>query len=96
MDDIGSISGTPAEMKHNLLRQELILDADDRRGLIDELNHIGLSHQINGHVIVPYAGETPQEIIAALKTPLTMLKIAEPSLEDAYIEYLKRTGGAAA
>jgi ABC-2 type transport system ATP-binding protein len=31
-----------------------------------------------------------QNIIAGLKTPLTVLKIHEPSLEDAYVELLRK------
>jgi len=38
---------------------------------------------------VPYQGSA-QAIIARLKTELTVLKIHEPSLEDAYIEFLEK------
>ncbi|MCL2460652.1 MAG: ATP-binding cassette domain-containing protein [Euryarchaeota archaeon] len=82
----------PEEIKKSLLRQELILDAEDRTALITELSSLGLSFTVNGHVIVPYQ-ESAQEIIARLQTKLTLLKINEPSLEDAYIEFLKETGG---
>lgn len=91
-----SISGSPDEMKQSLLKQELILDADDRGQLISELSGMGLFHRIDGHIIVPYQEKTAQEIIAGLDTKLTVLRIAEPSLEDAYVEYLLRTGGQAA
>ncbi len=91
-----AISGSPDEMKQSLLKQELILDAEDRGALIREISGMGLFHRIDGHIIVPYQDITPQEIIARLETKLTVLKIQEPSLEDAYIEYLMRTGGAAA
>lgn len=90
-----AISGSPDEMKQSLLKQELILDADDRGQLIFELDHMGMFHRIDGHIIVPYQDMTAQEVIARLKTKLTVLKIQEPSLEDAYVEYLLRTGGEA-
>ena len=82
---------SPEELKKSLLRQELILDAEDRTALANELSALGLSFTMNGHVIVPYQGSA-QEIIAQLQTKLTVLKIHEPSLEDAYIEFLNKTG----
>ncbi|KAA6318578.1 ABC transporter ATP-binding protein [termite gut metagenome] len=91
-----AINGSPDEMKQSLLKQELILDADDRRQLIDELSGMGMFHKIEEHIIVPYQELTAQEIIARLKTKLSVLKIQEPTLEDAYIEYLTVSGGKAA
>lgn len=85
----------PEEMKKSLIRQELILDADNRENLTGELSEMGLFHRKDAHIVVPYQDKTAQEIIAGLKTRLTVLKINEPSLEDAYVEYLKKTGGAA-
>jgi ABC-2 type transport system ATP-binding protein len=87
---------SPEEMKKSLLRQELVLDADDREGLTGELSELGLFHKKDAHIIVPYQDKTAQEIIARLNTKLTLLKINEPTLEDAYVEYLNKTGGAAA
>ena len=90
-----AISGSPEEMKANLLKQELVLDAPDRGRLIRELSGMGLDYRVDSHIIVPYEG-TAQRIIAGLKTDLTVLQIQQPSLEDAYVEYLKRTEGEAA
>lgn len=87
--------GSPEEMKSHLLKQQLVLDADDRDGLLAELSALGLFHKTEAHIIVPYQEMTAQEIIAKLKTRLSVLKIEEPSLEDAYIEYLKLGGKAA-
>lgn len=90
-----AISGSPEEMKNNLLKQRLILDADDRGGLLHELEGMGLVHTTGQHIVVPYQDKSAQEIIAALITRLSVLKIEEPSLEDAYIEYLKKGDAAA-
>ncbi|MDR3313857.1 MAG: ABC transporter ATP-binding protein [Oscillospiraceae bacterium] len=87
----------PEEMKRSLLRQELILDANDRDALAAEVAALhSFRHAANGHIIIPYTGGTAQEIIRSIQTPLTTLQIHEPTLEDAYIEYLKATGGQAA
>lgn len=87
---------SPEEMKKSLLRKEIILDADDQAGLTSELSELGLFHKKATHIIVPYQDRTPQEIISRLKTKLTVLEIKEPSLEDAYVEYINKTGGGAA
>jgi ABC-2 type transport system ATP-binding protein len=86
----------PEEMKKSLLQHELILDAEDRDGLTSELTELELFHKKDTHIIVPYQNRTAQDIIAGLKTKLTVLEINEPSLEDAYVEYINKTGGAAA
>ncbi|MCL2773012.1 MAG: ABC transporter ATP-binding protein [Oscillospiraceae bacterium] len=83
-----AISGSPDEMKQTLLKQELVLDADNRDNLTEELIQMGLPYHIEEHITVPYQNITAQEIIAKLKSKLTVLKIKEPSLEDAYIEYI--------
>jgi len=85
---------SPEEMKQSLLRQELILDAADRAALTNELSGMGLSYTVNGRVVVSYQGSA-QEIIAKLQTQLTVLRIHEPTLEDAYVEFLNEAGGEA-
>ncbi len=80
---------SPDELKRKLLRHELILDADNRTALTDELSALKLPFTVNGRVSVPFQG-TAQDIISRLKTDLTVLRIHEPSLEDAYIEFLNK------
>lgn len=84
---------SPEEMKQSLLRQELILDASDRDALTTELSELHLTYRVNGHVIVPFYEQTIQTVISKLETPLTLLKIHEPTLEDAYVEFLNQNGG---
>jgi ABC-2 type transport system ATP-binding protein len=83
----------PDEMKAGLLRQELAVDAENRPLLLAELTRLGLHYVVNEHITVPYRDLTAQEIIAQLGTKLTVLKIHEPSLEDAYIEFLNGKKG---
>ena len=82
---------SPLEMKQSLLRHELIIDATDRTELITELNALGLKYTVNNHLIVPFR-DSAQEIITKLRTKLSVLKVNEPSLEDAYIEFLDKEG----
>jgi len=85
---------SPEELKDSLMRQELIIDAANRAELTAELTSLGLSYVMNGHVIVPFQGSA-QDIISRLQTKLTVLRIHEPSLEDAYVEFLNKIGGEA-
>jgi ABC-2 type transport system ATP-binding protein len=85
---------SPEALKQSLLRQELLIDAHNRAALASELNELGLRYTMNGHIAVPYRGSA-QELIAKIKTPLSVLKIHEPTLEDAYVEFLKKNGGLA-
>ena len=80
---------SPEELKRKLLRHELILDAEDRTALTAELSGLGVPFTVNGRIAVPFQG-TGQDIISRLKTDLTVLRIHEPSLEDAYIEFLNK------
>lgn len=83
---------SPQEMKKQLLKQELILDAENRVNLVKELNSLGIPFREESYILVPYE-ESAQKIISKLETELTVLRIHEPSLEDAYIEFLNETGG---
>jgi len=86
---------SPQEMKRSLLKQELILDAEDRTALVSELTALGVPFSVNGRIIVPYQ-QSAQDVISRLRTKLTVLRIHEPSLEDAYVEFLNKTGRDAA
>jgi ABC-2 type transport system ATP-binding protein len=86
---------SPETLKRSLLRHELIIDAEDRTALINELTVLGLPFTVNGRIIVPYQ-ESAQDVISRLRTKLTVLRIHEPSLEDAYVEFLNNTRSGAA
>lgn len=86
---------SPEEMKQGFLRQELIVDAQDRDALVSELTTLGLPYTIDKHLVVPYQ-ESAQEIISRLQTKLSVLKLNEPTLEDAYVEFLNKIGSEAA
>ena len=87
------ISGSPQDMKNSLLRKELIIDAENPEELCLELTQKGWQHSVEDHIIVPYQGMSIQEIIGGLTTKLSLLRIHEPTLEDAYISYLQNEGG---
>ncbi|MGH3122573.1 MAG: ABC transporter ATP-binding protein [Streptosporangiaceae bacterium] len=87
--------GSPAEVKARQLSPELVLDARDRAGLRRELESRGLAvsaSQPAGPLRVPLDGRGAQAIIASMNTELTRFQIAEPTLEDAYLQLLERAG----
>jgi ABC-2 type transport system ATP-binding protein len=86
--------GTPDEMKAALLERSIILDAADRPGLVRELSGLGLAPVVgeDGLVRVAYEGVTAQSVIARIATPLTVLRVHDPSLEEAYVELLRSAG----
>jgi ABC-2 type transport system ATP-binding protein len=87
-----AVIGTPDELKRELLDRSVILDAVDRPALLAELAGLGSAPTFDaaGLVRIPYLTATPQDLIARISTPLTTLRIHEPSLEEAYIELLRR------
>jgi ABC-2 type transport system ATP-binding protein len=93
-----SVIGTPDELKRELLDRSLLLAADDRPGLVQELQGLGLEPVVdtNGLVRVAYEGTTAQSLITRIQTPLSVLRIHEPSLEEAYVELLRTSEEAAA
>jgi ABC-2 type transport system ATP-binding protein len=89
--------GTPDEMKAALLERSIEMDATDRPALVAELGALGLDPAIgdDGLVRVAYDGLTAQSVIARIATPLSVLRVHDPSLEEAYVELLRSTDPAA-
>ena len=97
--DHGRISmiGSPDHMKRQLLERSIVLDAVDRERLLTELRGLGLDPAIDptGLVRVAYEGDTAQSLISRIRTPLSVLRVHEPSLEEAYVELLRGSQEAA-
>jgi ABC-2 type transport system ATP-binding protein len=94
-----AILGTPDELKRQLLDRSVLLDAVDRDSLLTELTGMGLApttDDVSGLVRVAYADDTAQSLIARLTTPLSVLRVHDPSLEEAYVELLRTNQEAAA
>lgn len=80
------LAGTPEYLKSTLLKKELHLDAADRENLLSELRGMGKTPQTHANYIaVTFEDKTPMAILSNLRTPLTKVKIIEPTLEDAYV-----------
>lgn len=93
-----AVIGTPEEMKERLLERTVELDAVDRPALAADLRSLGLrpTQLPDGVLRVAFEGATAQDLIGRIDTPLTVLRVREPSLEEAYVELLRQTEEAAA
>ncbi|MCI0714448.1 MAG: ABC transporter ATP-binding protein [Chloroflexi bacterium] len=84
-----TLHATPYQLKQRLLDRYVLVDAADHEQLKAELTSRGITFSTNGSGFkIPYTGPTPQDVIARLETPLSVLEIYEPSLEEAYVHLL--------
>ena len=80
---------TPDKMKQRLIDRYILVDSPDHDRLAAELTGHGIRFTGNGSGFkIPYQEATPQALIAGLGTPLSLLKVHEPSLEEAYVDLL--------
>ncbi|MBI4225027.1 MAG: ATP-binding cassette domain-containing protein [Candidatus Sungbacteria bacterium] len=82
--------GTPAETKKGLIAEYLLIDAKDRKALRSELTHLGLAFTAADLFQVSLGNKTAYQIVKELRTPLTVLKIHNPTLEEAYLEMIQK------
>ncbi len=84
-----ALHATPNQMKQSLLDHYMLVDAPNHEQLQTELSERGIPFNINGKGFkIPYQDATPQALISRLKTPLCLLKVHEPSLEEAYVNLI--------
>jgi ABC-2 type transport system ATP-binding protein len=82
--------GSPAAVKAELAHERLVLDAADRNALRSELNRLGLQFSEPAPFQVSLDGQTVQQVIKAIDTPLTVVRVDAPSLEDAYLKIVAK------
>ncbi len=80
--------GTPTEIKHTLIENYVITDAKNRPKLAAELTKHKLKFTGTGPFQISLGKQSAQKIIQNIHTPLTLLDIHNPSLEDAYVEII--------
>jgi ABC-2 type transport system ATP-binding protein len=80
--------GTPAQVKADLIEDYLLIDADDRPRLVDELSRKQIAYSSSGPFKVALDGATAHQILRAIETPLCVVRTHTPSLEDAYLEII--------
>jgi ABC-2 type transport system ATP-binding protein len=83
--------GTPAHIKSKLIQKYIILDAEDRLRLTDELTENKYDFDGHGPFRIHLNGHNAQDIIKSIDTKLSFLDIYNPSLEEAYVQIIKET-----
>ena len=81
--------GTPGDLKRNLIEEYLLIDSKDKKKLLSELKNKQLQYEEEEIVKVHLGQHSAQEIISLIKTPLNVLKIHTPTLEEAYFEIIE-------
>jgi ABC-2 type transport system ATP-binding protein len=83
-------SGTPHELKAQLVDHYVLIDAADRARLRAELRSLGIPFDEPGLVRVRAGPAGVHGLMKAIQTPLTTVRTHTPSLEDAYLEIIRR------
>jgi ABC-2 type transport system ATP-binding protein len=78
--------GTPAAVKAELVKEYLLLDAADRDRLREELRALRVDFTEMPQFRVPVSGQQAHTLLRRIETPLTVLRLHTPSLEDVYLE----------
>jgi ABC-2 type transport system ATP-binding protein len=77
--------GTPEAMKGTMTAKHVIVDSLERASLRGELAALHPEVCADGALRIPFHETTPQAILARIRTPLTVLEVRTPTLEEAYV-----------
>jgi ABC-2 type transport system ATP-binding protein len=85
-------AGTPADLKAELTRESLLVDAapSERAALRLELERQGLAAEGEGPFRLPVGGDRTHRVLRSIETPLVLVRTHAPTLEDAYLEIVGR------
>ena len=82
--------GSPAGLTAALANEWLVVDADDRGRLRDELIRLGHAPSGDGPFRIDVGTREAHAVLRSIETPLTVVRTHAPSLEDAYLEIVSR------
>jgi ABC-2 type transport system ATP-binding protein len=82
--------GTPGQVKAELTQAYLLIDADDRDHLREELSRLTIPFTEAGEFRVNLNGHKAHQVLKAIDTPLTLVKTHNPTLEDAYLAIVEK------
>jgi ABC-2 type transport system ATP-binding protein len=78
--------GTPLDIKKDLVQEYVLVDADDRRRLREELARLELPVEGEGPFRIMLGGRGIHPVLKSIETPLSLVRTHAPTLEDAYLE----------
>lgn len=90
--DAGQVvaTGSPADLTAALASEWLVVDADDRGRLRDELVRLRHAPSGDGPFRIDVGTRDAHAVLRAIETPLTVVRTHAPSLEDAYLQIVSR------
>ena len=81
--------GTPAQIKAELAKEYLLIDAEDRAALRAELTRLHFPFMETPQFRLPLDAGAIHAMLKAIETPLTSVQTHTPTLEDAYLEIIR-------
>jgi ABC-2 type transport system ATP-binding protein len=78
--------GTPTQIKAELVKECLLIDAENRAALRAELTRLNLPFTETPQFRLPLAAGAMHTTLKAIETPLTYVQTYTSTLEDAYLE----------
>lgn len=81
---------TPACVKANLVQNYVLIDADDRAALCTELQQRGFPFSETPPFKIDLAGMNAHQVLKSIDTPLILVQVHTPTVEDAYLSILER------
>jgi ABC-2 type transport system ATP-binding protein len=76
-------------MKNRLLNKYLLLDSENRDMLCAQIQQFKPESTDDGKFKVYFEQQTPQLILAQIKTTLNFLELHTPTLEEAYMKLIE-------
>jgi ABC-2 type transport system ATP-binding protein len=77
--------GTPGELRSSLVEDYLLVDAAERAALRAELSSLGLPFSESHLIRIDLTGRNAHAVLRSICTPLTVVQVHSPTLEDAYL-----------
>ena len=85
--------GAPRDIKKDLIRRYIQVDAADREKLKKELTAKKLTFSKSAPYKITLGKQTAHQLIQSIKTPLTDIEVHTPTLEEAYLEIIGKQNG---
>ncbi len=83
-------NGTPTQVKEQLVENYLLIDAADRQALRAELGQRSIPFIETPLFKINLNGSSAHQFLKAVDTPLTVVQVHAPTVEDAYLAILER------
>lgn len=84
------VNDTPAQVKARLIENYVMIDAMDRAALRAELEQRGIKFNETPQFKINLNGVSAHQLFKTIDTPLTMVQVHTPTVEDAYLSILER------